>query len=88
MKELTFETSEDFQAKCKEFVQLLQTLTQSVAGVAQPHKDLMEVQIINHGNPFLGKEVYSVYRSAVDKKAYWCKGRLEKQQAKDIESYV
>lgn len=86
MQELKFETSEEFQEKVNEFVQLLQTLTQSVTGVSQPHKDLVEIGVVNRGNPFGGREIYSVYRNTLDNTAHWCKGRLDKPNTKDIKN--
>ena len=84
MKPLKFETSEEFASTTKEFVSLLQTLTQAVTGVTQPHKDLFEINMVDRTSPFQQGVVYSVFRSAVTKEAVWCKGNLGKYPAKNI----
>ena len=79
-----FETNEEFVKVFKEqFINTLQSLTQSVTGVTQPHADIFQISVRNPQNPFQG-EIYSVFRDANTKEANWVKGEITKSQGKNI----
>ena len=84
-KPKTFETNEQF-VKCfkEEFINTLQSITQAVTGVTQPHADIFQISVRNHNNPFQGDEIYSVFRDANTKEAVWCKGGMGKYPSKNI----